>query len=234
MESGTVFGRRWLSAIPWNASQTLSDFEISAALHYRLLTPSSSPCGFCGSVATFGHDEVCSTRLKFTYVRHNAIVHSLKEALKTVSGTRVEVEPASIGLTMERNDLRVWGSIQLGSRTTEHDVKVYSLLSDKAHSSRGRVDLSLSSSTPEFDRVLCQANKYLATIAKAAQNKAPEGVGEFGALVFSTGGLVEENTQRQLDSWKGAVGTSTWGWTIRRISMGLIRARARTWTARRV
>ena len=234
VESGTVLGRRWLSAIPWNASQTLSDFEISSALHYRLLTPSSSPCGFCGSVATFGHDEVCSARLKFTYLRHNAIVHSLEEALKTVSGTRVEVEPASIGQTMERNDLRIWGSIELGSRTTEHDVKVYSLLGDKAHSSRGRVALTVNSTTPEFDRVLSQSIRYLTRIAKEARNKAPEGIGEFGALVFSTGGLVDEATQRQLDSWKGAVGTSTWGWTIRRISMGLIRARARTWTVRRV
>ena len=235
MESGSVLGRKRLSAIPWNASQTLSDFEVCAALHYRLLTSTTSRCDSCGSTSKFGHDEVCQARLGFTIQRHNAIVHALEDALKTVSGTRVEVEPTSLGETMERNDLRVWGSIGLCSRTSEHDVKVYSLFGSHVPSSlRSRHHLQSNSNTPEFDRVLAASNQYLIRIAKQAQDKAPEGVGDFGALVFSSGGLVEAGTQRQLDSWKLAVGTPMWGWTMRRISLGLIRARARTWTVRRV
>ena len=182
-----------------------------------------------------GHDEVCQARLGFTIQRHNAIVHALEDALKTVSGTRVEVEPTSLGETMERNDLRVWGSIGLCSRTSEHDVKVYSLFGSHVPSSlRSRHHPQSNSNTPKFDRVLGASNQYLIRIAKQAQDKAPEGVGDFGALVFSSGGLVEAGTQRQLDRWKLAVGTPMWGWTMRRISLGLIRARGRTWTVRRV
>ena len=147
----------------------------------------------------------------------------------------MEVEPTSVGQSRERNDLRVWGSIDLGSRTSEHDVKVYSLFGTHVPSSlSSRQNPRSSSSTPEFDGVLASSNRYLTRIARQAREKAPEGVGEFEALVFSIGGSVEAGTQRQFDSWKVAVEAPTWAWTMRRISLGLVRARARTWTLRRV
>lgn len=85
-----------------------------------------------------------------------------------------------------------------------------------------------STTLGERAKILAQANRYLAKIADKAQKHAPLALGRFGALVFSTGGLIKADTQKQLASWKEAIGDSTWSWTLRRISLSLVRARART------
>lgn len=240
VESSSSLGRKWLSTIPWNSTQRLSDFEVSAALHYRTLLPSTSICQRCGALPTLGHSETCSRGSTWKYSRHNAILHTIGDAIKSVDGTRVDIEPSSIGVTNQRNDLRVWGSLATGATNTEHDVKVYSILADHAHSSlvarATSSDLAEGSTILAADfarlneraKTLAQANRYLGKVAKEAQKNAPTGLGHLGALVFSTGGLVEIDTQKQLASWKEAVGDSAWNWALRRISMTLVRARART------
>ena len=117
-----------------------------------------------------------------------------------------------------------------------HNVKVYSVLADKAHSSpvaprsRNPAAPDISPDRPEWDRTLAAANRYLTSIAAEARRKAPTSVGKFTGLVFSLGGIVEVETGRQLQAWKEVVGEAVWSWTMRRVAVGLVKARARTWS----
>jgi hypothetical protein len=140
VENGSVLGRKWLTAIPYNTTGGLSNFELSCALHYRTLHLPILPCPHCATPPSLGHDELCRgpTRPRYTIVRHNAVVHAIADTLTTLNLTRVVIEPATTDhASRRRNDLRVIGSRDLGNATTEHDVKVYSILGDKVHKSTG-------------------------------------------------------------------------------------------------
>jgi hypothetical protein len=63
--------------------------------------------------------------------------------------------------------------------------------------------------------------------------RQPGAVGTFSALVFSSGGLVEKETANVLDGWRLVVSGVAWEWMVRRISIGLVRSRARTWEVQR-
>jgi hypothetical protein len=140
VENGSVLGRKWLTAIPYNTTGQLSNFELSCALHYRTLHWPILPCPHCAPPPSLGHDELCRdpTSPRYTIVRHNAVVHAIADTLTTLKLTRVVIEPATTDhASRRRNDLRVIGSRDLGNATKEHDVKVYSILGDKVHKSIG-------------------------------------------------------------------------------------------------
>ena len=189
--------------------------------------PSSPSCRLCGTITTLGHDEICQQRRKWTHTRHNGVVRAIKDALESIPGTRVDIEPASTGETRERNDLRVWGSLELGSATSEYDVKVYSLFGTNAIS-------TLLPSAPEShpidpsDLAVSRIDKFLQSIVRKAKNKAPAGLGSFAPLVFTAGGYVEKETQRCLDGWKKELPEGAWDRMVKRISLGLVRVRGRT------
>lgn len=236
--SGSSLGRKWLSAIPYNSTGQLSDFEISCALHYRTLFLPIGPCQHCGHPISLGHDELCrgSTRPRFTIVRHNGIVNAIADCLRTVRGTRVQVEPITTDLgSMRRNDLLIWGSEQLRNATTEHDVKVYSILGDKVHKSTGRTRGGLTAGPEEdaspWDKTLVQLQRYLNSVHRETVRAQPGGLGRFSPLVFSADGLIETETVKRMEEWKKAVSSGTWEYMMRRMSLGLVRARAKTWEA---
>lgn len=234
VENGSMLGRKWLTAIPFNDTSRLTDFEIQVGLHYRTLVPAAMSCRYCGHANSLGHDEVCLSkqRSRWTIMRHNAIVNAFADAVKSVSGTRVQVEPVTTDHnSSRRNDLLVWGSAALGNSTTEHDVKVYSLLGDKSHKTTGLArpgkTAAPGANLKVWDFALAQCNRFLAGVARAADKRAPGGTGKFTPLVFSAGGLVEGETMRQLDEWKRHVEAGKWAATLRRVSVGLVRVRAR-------
>jgi hypothetical protein len=237
-ENGSVLGRKWLTAVPYNSTGQLSNFEISCALHYRTLIPPPFPCRHCAAPAALGHEELCRgpTRAQFTIVRHNGIVRAIADALRTVGDTRVEVEPVTVDFgSHRRNDLRVWGSVRLGNATSEHDVKVYSILGDKVHKSTGTVRSGLTDAPAEdatpWDKTLVQLQRYLNSVHRETVRNVAGGMGQFSPLVFSAGGLVEKETGKRMAEWQAKVSEVAWEWMLRRMSLGLVRARARTWEA---
>jgi hypothetical protein len=242
VESGSVLGRRWLTSIPWNESSRLSNFEISTALHYRLVTNLVFICDFCGHEPELGHDECCTItgRPRYTITRHNRILRAVGDALDSIQGVRVEIEPATTEHgSKKRNDLRVFGSNIIKSSNTEHDVKVYSLLADKARKTTGQFRDGALTSAPKpnsslWDIALHQSNRYLYEVATEARKKAPAGIGKFDPLVFSTGGIVEKDTWAVLEGWKREVNAHTWGYMLRRMSMALVKTRADTLAKQRV
>lgn len=150
--------------------------------------------------------------------------------------TRVEIEPATTDhASRRRNDLRVIGSKDLGNATTEHDVKVYSILGDKVHSSLanarpGLTDAPAADANP-WDKTLVQLQRYLNGVHRETVKNVAGSVGRFSPLVFSAGGLIETETAKRLEEWRRVVSAVVWEWMLRRMSLGLVRARARTWEA---
>jgi hypothetical protein len=236
--NASELGRKWLSAIPYNSTGQFSDFEISCALHRRTLFCPLGPCSHCANPISLGHDELCrgATRPRFTILRHNGIVNALADCLRTVRGTRVQVEPITTDLgSMRRNDLLVWGSEQLRNATTEHDVKVYSILGEKVHKTTGRMKDGITKAPPPgmclWDITLWQIQRYLNDIYRETIRAQPGSLGRFSPLVFSSDGLVETETMRRLEEWKKVVSGNAWEYMIRRMSVGLVRAMAKTWEA---
>ena len=127
-ESASKLGRRWLNTIPFYQTLSLSDFEVSTALHYRLLAPSPlSICAWCSKSNSLGHDELCMARHRLTVARHDSVARIIHSALKTVNPT-AELEPhTSEG--RRRNDIRLRGP-QIGP--IDFDIKVYTLLAAHA------------------------------------------------------------------------------------------------------
>jgi len=141
----------------------------------------------------------------------------------TLDSTRIEVEPSTLE-GRRRNDIRVHGSAATRRTTIDYDIKVVSLVSHHAHSTTTR----LPTGTSTFEHAQSQANRYLESVGKAADIRRPWALSEFRALVFSAGGLMEKETAAELDRWKPDLGEATFDRMTTRMSLALLRARAKT------
>jgi hypothetical protein len=236
-ENAEALSRKWLTTIPYNKTGEIDNFEISANLHYRTLIPPFGPCPYCQHPNDFGHDEVCrgEGRPQFTIIRHNGIVNATADAIRTL-GVVVQVEPPTTDHgSRRRNDLLVWGSRESGQETAEYDVKVYSILGDKVHTANAKTQNGVTAAPPVdlclWDKTAWQLQRYLYSIHAETKRKVAGGMGSFAPLVFSAGGMMETSTAKLMAEWRAAVGDAVWEWTVRRMSVGLMRARAKTWLA---
>ncbi|ODN75622.1 hypothetical protein L198_08152 [Cryptococcus wingfieldii CBS 7118] len=94
---------------PYFEPLRLSNHEIAAGLHYRLLTPASSPtCSACANESDLGHDQVCRLRETWSIRRHDSINRVFQSYLSRVAGAVVLLEPSTQS-GRRRNDLRVLG-----------------------------------------------------------------------------------------------------------------------------
>lgn len=101
--------------------------------------------------------------------------------------TAIEIEPATTTTFRRRNDIGVRGSDDLGNKTTERDVKVYTVLSNKAHNLLGVMKDSELTNAPRPDagpgkKRLVQLGSYMEELSKETKRKQPGYVGEFSLL----------------------------------------------------
>ncbi len=225
VESGSVFGRKWLSVIPYYQPLRLSDFEVASELHRRTLAAPSRPsCRLCGDVATFGHDEVCNWRRdRHTIARHDQVVLVIGHALQSLYA-RIDIEPHTYE-GRRRNDIRVAGSGRRGTTTTDYDIKVYSLMAGHAHLTTSRKPVN----STIIDHSVAQCGKFLSGVAKSAETRRPWAIGDFRPLVFSLGGLMEKKTGTELLKWKTEMTDIVHEAMVRRVSLVLLRARAKVY-----
>lgn len=236
-EASSKLGRAWQNGLPLTPSSRFTDHQLSSALAHVTLARPLLPCKFCGHPPTIGHGEVCcgAGRGQWTINRHNHVVKAIETAHKSDKLTKVFTEPATTDqASRRRNDLLVYGSSRLGNATTEHDVKVYSLLGAKVPDTRGKMRDGKHTAAPkdtdsESTKTLIQLNRYLDGVAREARSRAPGSRGKFSALVFSAGGIVEAETMKQLEDWRKAWGERVWRKMWMDISFGLVKVRAETW-----
>lgn len=161
------------------------------------------------------------------------VVRGIGQTLSSVRGVKVELEPTSTEESLRRNDLRVWGSDGSGLATSEHDIKVYSIFSESALSSFGKDPqhpVSSTSTTPIWDQIAAQMDRYLRAVAAKTRENAPSGIGKFSAVVMTSGGFMEKDTKKQMDAWEEGVKDWEWAALLRGLSLGFVRARARSVT----
>jgi len=225
VESSSVIGRKWLSVIPYYQPLRLSNFEIASELHRRSLAEPSRPtCRLCGDTADFGHDEVCNWRReKHTIARHDQVVLAIGHALHTLDD-RVVIEPHTYE-GRRRNDIRLAGSNARGRTAIDYDVKIYSLMAGHAHSTTTRKPVD----STNVDHAVAQCIKYLASVAKVAEVRRPWAIGDFKPLVVSLGGLMEKQTAAEVAKWKREMTETVFEAMVRRVSLVLLRARAKVY-----
>jgi hypothetical protein len=224
LESASGLGRKWLSVIPYHQGLRLSDFEVSAALHHRTLSPGSAICSLCGVVNTAGHPEVCKKGTPWFVARHEQVKYAIKRTLETIEGVRVAVEP-HIANTNRRNDLLVTGSEASGFANHEYDVTVVSL------ATRDSVETVIPPHilpTKPAERSHAHIRKFLALKAAEKRKRLPDGNVPFTPLVFTVGGMMDDNTAQCLKAWQHAVTPSVFSTLCQQLSLILLKAKAKS------
>ena len=222
-DNGTTLGRRWLTTIPYFQPLRLADYEVSTGYHLRtLVRGSKAVCRHCGDENRLGHDDVCMRRNRWTVRRHDAVKTIIANALATIESTDVRVEPRTLE-GRRRNDISIRGRGISGTRALDYDIKIYSL-----HDA----DSLKTTTLPPADCTLtehsfAQAVRFLNRVGKTATRRAPEALAEFRAIVMSTGGLVARETADEIGKWKKELGEWTFEKMMGRISLELLKSRAR-------
>lgn len=141
----------------------------------------------------------------------------IANALATIESTDVRVEPRTLE-GRRRNDIAVRGRGISGRRALDYDIKIYSLHDSDAHltTTRPPTDMSLVQNT------FSQAVRYLNKVDMTATDRAPEATAEFRAIVIST----DESAK-----WKRELGEWTYEKMMGRISLELLKSRARLFEA---
>jgi hypothetical protein len=224
LESASGLGRKWLSVIPFHQALRLTDFEVSAALHHRTLNPGSAVCSLCGVVNTAGHAEVCKKGTPWFVARHEQVKYAIKRTLETADGVRVAVEPY-IADTNRRNDLRVTGSEASGLANHEYDVTVISLACKD--SVETRIPPQIQPIKPaEHGHALIR--KFLSSKAKDKRKRLPASNIPFTPLVFTVGGMMDDDTAKCFKAWQQSVTPWAFSNLCQQLSLILLRAKAKS------
>ena len=190
------------NSIPYFYSLRLSDSAISTGIGIRTLAKPHRPTCKCGKQADLLHDEVCGKVAQAA--RHNHIRDIVAKFLRQRPSTDVITEPHS-SEGRRRNDIGVRGPGRTGRRDLDYEVKVYSPKSVYASDAGlGRRRRAGDTDPVLFHRT--QFNEFLAAVDKMAEADKPDSRVEFKPLVFSTGGMMGENTTKEFDQWKKEMG----------------------------
>jgi hypothetical protein len=119
----TYLRRRWLSSISFHPLLKLSDFELSAYMHHRTISPShQTHYQHCGIRNEMMHDEVCPARPKWHIASHEQLKHALA-CSPSLSLGKGRIEPFVLGSHL-RTDLSLAGSQAGGTRPQDFDTTI--------------------------------------------------------------------------------------------------------------
>jgi hypothetical protein len=225
IEASYLLGRKWVSVIPFSPALRLNDFEVSAALHARTLLPGGAThCRHCGARNQLGHDEICVRRAPWTVARHEQAKRAIGTALATVDGLQVHLEPLITG-TQRRNDIRITGSAASGLSSEEMDTTIVSLAFQDSQTA------TLQLTTPDDDSAAQRTSKLVAkhlnAVATEKRRWHPPSDRPFRPFVLFLGGMMKTEAKHALKIWKSIMTGGVYSLLVRRLSLGLLRARAR-------
>ena len=165
-------------------------------------TPLSSPCSLCAATPSLGHEDVYKGALRRTTARHDEVVKVFVRALSASKGLDVVREPrAAEGKAPPRADF----SILCGSSRNYYDVQIVAVNKDSA-----------------------REGAY-ATLTEAAEEKKRKyrALGRcFFPLIFSAGGLMQEDLGKAYKGLQKLLTTPNAAWLDSCIGVALTKARA--------
>jgi hypothetical protein len=224
IEASSLLGRKWLSVIPFSPALRLSDFEVSAALHARTLHPGAAThCRHCGAPNQLGHEEICLRRAPWTVVRHEQAKLTIGTALATLERLQVHLEPL-ITFSQRRNDIRITGSATSGLSSEDNDITIVSLASQDFQTAT--LPLATTEDDSATERTTKLVQKHLNTVAREKRRRHLSSDRPCRPFILSLGGTMETDARDALKLWKSIMTGGVYSRLIRRLSLGLLRARA--------
>ncbi|GFZ44382.1 hypothetical protein JCM24511_02104 [Saitozyma sp. JCM 24511] len=199
IEACSLLGRNWLSVISFSPTLRLTDFEVTAALHARTLLPGASThCRHCGAPNQLGHDEICHRRAPWTVARHEQAKQAIGQALATVEGVQVHLEPLITG-TQRWNDIRITGSAASGLSSEDIDIIIVSLASQDSQTAT--LPLATTEDHSAAERTTKLVEKHNA-VGREKRRLHPPTDQSFRPFVLSLGGMMETDARDALKLWK--------------------------------
>jgi hypothetical protein len=172
-----------------------------------------------------GHDEICLRRAPWTMARHEQAKRTIGTALATLEGVQVHLEPL-ITRTQRRNDIRITGSASSGLGREDIDIAIVSLASQDSQTA------TLPLVTTEDDsaavRTAKLVDKHLNAVAREKRRRHPPSDRPFRPFILSLGGMTETDAKDALKVWKLIMTGGVYSLLVRQLSLGLMRARARS------
>ena len=142
--------------------------------------------------------------------------------MAAIALTDIRVEPRTVE-GQRRNDIAVRGRGVSGRRALDYDLKIYTLHHANANSTTTPVPVDITSIQHSYN----QSVRYLDCVDAATTHRAPKATAEFRAIVLSAGGLMSSGTADEMVKWKREIGTVGFERIMRRISLELLKSRAR-------
>jgi hypothetical protein len=127
LDNNNPIGGTWLTTMPWTKRHTLSDKEMSVALHVRTLSPgiTAPTCSECGEDFSLNHDQVCARIMNWRTLRHNIVRDHIAHHVNRIPRTRVTTEPIIANNPRDRRtDIRIEGPGAPNGVDSETDVKI--------------------------------------------------------------------------------------------------------------
>lgn len=236
-ENASPIGRRWLGVIPWCPWLRLDHHDVAAGLRARTLwypAASGGPsCPRCRGAQTIGHPEVCprvTPAMKEYTPRHTVVVRALGEMLKTLPDVTVHYEPriSFAGAPLRRDDLRFLGSPSSNLPSVSVDVTVVSLYAG-VRERTVQTHLDVLGQTGLVTQAQTACRTVLAAEAEAKRRRHPgcsDGL-PFVPFALSSGGILEECAEIQLQRWIKALTPFATSFLLDRVAIGLLRVRGR-------
>ena len=178
-------------------------------------------CRHRGDENRLGHDDVCMRRNRWTVRRHDAVKTLIANALAKIDSIDARVEPRTLE-GRRRNDISIRGRGISGTRALDYDIKDL-LLAPR----RLTQDHHASSRRLHSDRTFVRSGHTLPQPSGKKSDSTPEAIAKFRAIVMSTGGLVAREPADEVGKWKRELGEWTFEKMMGRISLELLKSRAR-------
>jgi hypothetical protein len=186
--------------------------------------PGTSSRAHCGATNRLGHDEICIRREPWAVARHEQAKRAIGTALATLEGVQVHLEPLIAG-TQRRNDIRITGSASSGLSSEDIDITIVSLAS--ANSQTAMLPFVTTEDDSVAERTAKLIQKPLNSVAREKRRRHPSSDRPFRPFVLSLGGTMETKARDALKLWKSIMTGGVYSLLVRRLSLGLLRARAR-------
>jgi hypothetical protein len=203
LENASYLGRKWLGVLPSQKQLSLADSEVTEALRSRLFLPVKPlgiPCSSCGAIASLGHEDTCKGASRRWISRHNIVARAFFKALSCLATIEAEEEPL-VGSSSLRADF----AITLGGSRYFYDIQIAAISKDSA-----------------------KEDPFL-TLREAAEEKRRKysALGAFfQPLIFSAGGLMEQETAKAYKKLQDLIGPIGSSWLDSSIGLALTKTRA--------
>lgn len=223
VENMGSIARRWLGVIPTSQELMLTDHAIAAGLRVRTLWLPLAPCRACHHAPEASHIDTCPANpISRRTARHEEIKNAIHGALSSLQGT-VTREPLQ-AFSTRRDDIEFLPCTADSMPVTYIDVTVTSI---NTATNRNVLD---KCRVPAQGGLSVMQEAILEVLAREEDRKfgkrpANASIGVFIPIAFSAGGMPAKFTAVAIKKWARWLTPFAYAQLIKRMSVGLIRAR---------